>query len=1669
MAEEFNASVVISTTEAVTGLKAVDDAAKNLDVTLKSLDQTIRANQGDLTAVASKMNELVRSNKALIDSDIARAKATTEAAKADALVVKAQGDRQKAADATAIAEAKVAKIQQSSTASGLSSAATSARQDAVARAAIDDRATIAAQRLATETERTGTQSLRTAAAQATLEGATARSELAQLRLANAQERTNNSNLRLNDSLSNSRYLLYDVGQTYGVLSAALLAIPTATAAVAIAYEKDFAQVIRTNNELNDTQFGALRQELKDLATQIPLTFEQFSSIATMAGQLGIAGNEVGAFTETVARFGAASNVSLDEAGTAFGRLQDSFNQSNDIPDFFNKVGSSIAEVGVKSVATESQIIAVTNQISATGAQFGFTADQVVGLSGALASVRIRPEMARGAFQRILLGLSSAADQGTQSFDRFAKYTGVVGDAAINLFKTDPSAFFYKYIGGVKDAIAATGSVSSVLSDIGAKNVFDKQFILGLANGYDVFGQSLQNASSAFADGTFLKSSTQGVFETLDAKIKRIGDSIQNLGDTFAKGDLGPNGGLGKIADTVLSISQATDRFARATPAFTAFVNVLLSLGTAVGILLAFKSAQAFVLAGLVGFQQVLGKTSIAAGLTLKGNLQELAKTMLMVKGVNAEVAESFVVSSGAMKAFGTAALLTKEQVLAANAGTATLGDTVERTGGRFGGLITGAKGVGSALLGMVGGPIGASIIALGFLATAWISAKNEADNAGEAMARAATNGADALKAATVDALAAMKVGADAGFAAIGNLDKSLTQVSQDAGVKFEDVAAAALKGKDAGKAILDVLNEVAKSKGFGSFAEASKSLDPATVEWLKSASIIKTKVTEAGNSYVTAGSNAKVLADAHTALGDSAAKATTALDANGNAIDANGTSAKDAKKEIDDFVSSLFGIVDAQSATQDALSKLGDGLYKSLDMSAFTEGGRANLKAYQDAIKNAALEQQQLVDSGQQTIEQASSNYGQFIDDLNNQLAQKGVNVDQIAAIAQQAKGVFASQLKDGNDPTLQVKVDASQVDAAKAYLDSIVAVYGTTNLDVILRAGGTEQTVQNVSDVQQYVQSATGTPYTFVANADTSNANENINNTFTFASAVLGPPITMTVQANTDPATQALQALAQYAAGVVNQIIDAFNGFHKGFNGIFGVGADDIGHVGWGAAPAPVPRAAPAVAARPANIPSQAAAKPLPAASSQAQIDQNNANKSSLGGLADGYDKAADAANKAGAAGNKAGKDAANGIGDAAAAAADYASRLKQGLTSAYDQQYALTKTTDDYHAALNAVAKKRQDDLSALDDAILKQKTLNDERDSSLIDAKKAGTEKNISLKYGETARAEDYANQEQKALDAAAAKQKDIDANNKTITSLKAGIDNFNGYSDAAIANRQALRDLESKMLDMVSAYAATGASQEQVRAYATKLTAQFKVDAGQVWNNRVQIDGLVGDMGRYIGVINAVPMVKPTTVTANTGGASGALGGIQSQLNQIGQGAVATVRWQYTGETIQMDNYTVANGQPVWRVVNQYGENTGKKFFNKGGQVQGFADGGLIPGQSPSDPSVDNMMATVDGRGLVKVRSGEFIVQQPAVDFWGLDFFKQLNNMKMPQFNSGGQIGGGNGSSQNKGGAVLVELTADNIAAILRLADRPVDLYANVEKIASTVNEGNRILASKGVVH
>jgi hypothetical protein len=85
------------------------------------------------------------------------------------------------------------------------------------------------------------------------------------------------------------------------------------------------------------------------------------------------------------------------------------------------------------------------------------------------------------------------------------------------------------------------------------------------------------------------------------------------------------------------------------------------------------------------------------------------------------------------------------------------------------------------------------------------------------------------------------------------------------------------------------------------------------------------------------------------------------------------------------------------------------------------------------------------------------------------------------------------------------------------------------------------------------------------------------------------------------------------------------------------------------------------------------------------------------------------------------------------------------------------------------------------------------------------------------------------------------------------------------------------------------------------------------------------------------------------------------------------------------------------------------------FNAGGIIPGFAMGGQIPGRGPNAD-----------RRLIAATPGEFVIQRPAVDYYGSGLFAMLNRMRLPaslgarypgagssaglRFNEGGIVGG-----------------------------------------------------------
>jgi len=98
------------------------------------------------------------------------------------------------------------------------------------------------------------------------------------------------------------------------------------AKTAIDFESAFAGVIKTTSGLTDemgnlTLVGEeMRKGFRDLAKEIPVSFESLTAIGELGGQLGIARENLLDFTKTVAAMGVATNLTSEEAAQGFAQI-----------------------------------------------------------------------------------------------------------------------------------------------------------------------------------------------------------------------------------------------------------------------------------------------------------------------------------------------------------------------------------------------------------------------------------------------------------------------------------------------------------------------------------------------------------------------------------------------------------------------------------------------------------------------------------------------------------------------------------------------------------------------------------------------------------------------------------------------------------------------------------------------------------------------------------------------------------------------------------------------------------------------------------------------------------------------------------------------------------------------------------------------------------------------------------------------------------------------------------------------------------------------------------------------------------------------------------------------------------------------------------------------------
>lgn len=710
----------------------------------------------------------------------------------------------------------------------------------------------------------------------------------------AQDKVSKSVSATERSLSNQRYALYDVASTWGVISGVTLGAAAAAAKVAIDYQSAFASVQRTSGATGQT-LQDLRTDLVDLTTELPSTFQNIAEIATLGGQLGIAAGGIEDFTRVTAQLTATTDLSAEAAGTALGRFQALLG----VPaSQFENIGSAILKVGVNSAATETQIVNIATQISSMGDFAGLTADQVVGLSGALASVGAQPELARGTVTRTFTLISNAVAEGGESLEKFAQLSGTSADQFRQAWGTEDFAgVFQDLLAGID---AQGGNAVAVLNDLGITSVRDVPLLMRLAGAQDVVNNAFTDAASGFEDGTELTDQYGIVAETAAAKLTILANTIKAIVDAVGQGGLGP---LGELLDIVQALSTALLTIAR-NPVGQFFLGLAGAIGVAVGVLAAYRAAQALTLASLYAMKTA--QESLGASVTKgNGSLIGMSRTMA-------------VMAIGTQRA--TAAQTAYNASIAAGSG-------------RFTALTAGAKGAATAVNGVGTAVKGAFVSSgIGLAITGLLTAVTLfSQSQQEARARA-----EELK-GTLDAQTGAVTELTRANVANTLEQNGVLTSAQTLGLSLETVTSAALGQRAAMQEVTDAIAAARLASDEG--ARGNSEYNAEIVKTADAADNLERRLNFQRNAL----EEGKASWDrVKQATGDAGATAEDTADLIDTASDS-----------LKDLADSAFGAVDNTVAVQNSLYNLGQSLYDNgAAFDAYSVSGRENLGALSSVISS---------------------------------------------------------------------------------------------------------------------------------------------------------------------------------------------------------------------------------------------------------------------------------------------------------------------------------------------------------------------------------------------------------------------------------------------------------------------------------------------------------------------------------------------------------------------------------------------------------------------------------------------------------------------------------------------------------------------------------------------
>lgn len=296
----------------------------------------------------------------------------------------------------------------------------------------------------------------------------------------------------------------------------------------IDFESAFAGVKKTVNA-SDEELSQFRQEIRDMAKEIPQSASSIAEVAEAAGQLGIKNENLMSFTRVMSDLGVATNMSATEAATSLARLA---NITQMPQENFGRLGSTIVALGNNLATTESEITEMGLRLAGAGKQVGMGEAKILGLSAAISSVGIEADAGGSAVSTVMTKMQLAVENGGDSLQQFADVAGMSAEQFQQAFKEDASQALVSFITGLGTMDARGKSAIATLSDMEITEIRQRDALLRLSGAGDLLSESLGIATQAWDENNALTKEAGQRYETLESRLQILKNNVSDLGISF---------------------------------------------------------------------------------------------------------------------------------------------------------------------------------------------------------------------------------------------------------------------------------------------------------------------------------------------------------------------------------------------------------------------------------------------------------------------------------------------------------------------------------------------------------------------------------------------------------------------------------------------------------------------------------------------------------------------------------------------------------------------------------------------------------------------------------------------------------------------------------------------------------------------------------------------------------------------------------------------------------------------------------------------------------------------------------------------------------------------------------------------------------------------------------